>query len=176
MTIFDWLEAVTDQMFSILLDSIWNSMLMGGTTVLVAGVALLFNHYDWKRARILSTMTLIGLIGMHTLARVIFGSEVNSGMGLKSTAMTFLMGIFLIFGYYLAGWISSLRPNPVIKLKMNTAKRLILIAGFLETSAMDSTPVKKVGKEVEALAYVTNVINTKTAEASGSALSSPESS
>lgn len=162
MSIFDWLESVTNLMFSILLESIWNSVLMGGTTILVAGVAVLFNHYDWKRARILSLMTFIGLIGMHIVARVIFGSEVNSGMGLKTTAMTFLMGIFLIFGYYLAGWISSLRPNPIVKMKLNAAKRLTVLAAFLEASAMSASVVKKAEQEVASMTYITNVINSKT--------------
>lgn len=161
MTIFDWLEAVTNQMWAILLENIWHSVIMGGTAILVAGTALLFNHYDWKRARILSMMTLLGLVGMHILGRVVFGQELNNGMGLKSTAMSFLIGLFLIVGYYLAGWISSLRPNPVVQLKMNVAKRLSMLALFLETSAMESHTVKKHAQEMDAVAYIKQVAASK---------------
>lgn len=104
------------------------SGIMGMITVVIMMTVLVFNHYSWRRAFILSAISILGIAGWYVLKLFILGSRADVGISLTETAITFLLVSFVVVGYIVAGIISSLLPLPVVTLRLMLRNGLIFVA------------------------------------------------
>lgn len=157
MTVFDWAENVVFESYR-LLSNPWYSVLMGALAFLVALVALAFNHYDWKRANVLTGMTVVYTLGWCVIKSLLMESEAMRGLSFTNTVYTLLLSAFLVAGFYLAGFISASKRNPVLLFKKYSIEFLRKFADDIEKSLLTSDVATKEKKQEEAVEYVKQVI------------------
>lgn len=119
-------QEILNEMYRILTPSV--SGMMGLVTVIIMLTVLIFNHYSWRRAFVLSTISLLGIAGWYIVKLSVLGPVANRGISLTETAITFLLVLFVIVGYVAAGVISSLQPLPIIKLRLLLRRGILSLA------------------------------------------------
>lgn len=159
MTIFDWTELLVTEMGDILLRSVWNSLAMGVISFILAGIALSFNHYNWRRVKVLTGMTFVSLISWILLKILILGKAGFEGAALTSTAFSVLLALFVSIGLLIAGIISDMSPNPVVRLKELLIRYLRMTAQNIENTITDSEKIRA-EKEIKIAEQAVEIIST----------------
>lgn len=157
MTVFDWMESVVFESYR-LLSNPWYSISMGALSILIASVALAFNHYNWKRAHILTAMTTVYTVGWYIIKLLLMESEAVRGLSFTNTVYTILLSVFLVAGFYLAGFISSLKENPILKFKLYLILYLRKWSDQIEKTLQTDKAIINEKKQEAAIEYVKQVI------------------
>lgn len=126
----EWLSRILTEMSNIMTPQV--SGLMGLITVVIMMMVLVFNHYSWRRAFILSAISLLGIAGWYAIKLFVLGSRADVGISLTETAITFMLVIFVVIGYIVAGIISSLLPLPIVKIRLMVRGCLIFVARLIK--------------------------------------------
>lgn len=159
LTIFDWMELIVVDIGQILTMSAWNSIAMGAVTFVLASVALFFNHYNWKRVRVLCSMTILGLVGWVILKILILG-RAGFEEDTLTTAFSITLSLFICVGFVLAGLISDITPNPVTRIKVHVVELLRKLATRIEATIVDIAEIRQIRENKIAETVVETIAST----------------
>jgi hypothetical protein len=107
MSIGIWLDRFVDLMV-VIMSNPMNSLIMGTVSGLVATIALVFNHYTWRRALILTLMSISGGFGFYILKVISIGPDnLDNTQAFMIIVLMFLMTLFMIIGFWIALFVKT---------------------------------------------------------------------
>lgn len=130
-----------------------NSTAMGFIGAVSAAVALIMNHYSWRRAGVLTVLAVTSLFGWFFVMYLIEGNLMQDPEVIRVSVATVILVFFLILGYWSAGVINYLHPNPARRLKRITIAILREIAKRIPSYKL-SRPLEKKADKLEVIADI----------------------
>lgn len=100
------------------------TLIFATISIFMASVAVFLNHYSWNRAKILTLLTVEGIISWIGLNIIIMGDDVDLSGNIKAMAFTILLGVYIIIGYWIGGLFKQLMAEPINIHKLRLIKFL----------------------------------------------------